>query len=89
MKKEIARKMTFLPCPAQFRKTTSQFFACAHTQMGKPGFFVFVFQTSFICFLFHILGWRVCCALVPGALAFDLLTLNNSGQFWFSLSHSL
>ena len=43
----------------------------------------------FICFIFVIpcfLGFRVCCAVVPGTLAFDLPTLTSSRLFYFFLS---
>ena len=48
--------------------------------------------SCFICFIYHssyCLGWRVCCAFVPGTLAFDLPTLINSRFFFGFLCLSL
>ena len=46
----------------------------------------------FYCFfvVFYVLGWRVCCALVPGTLAFGLPTFITSRLCWvFSMSQSM
>ena len=54
--------------------------------------FIRVLLGSFVFCLvseLYFLGWRVCCALVPGTSAFDLPTLINSRFFLGFLSHSL